>query len=157
MRTTPRWQVVPPSPPYHVYEVIVFSSSMALSASSCVLRLLRLFGRGYDRDRATSRMLGTGPERVDGMGWVGGAGRSKAGGSPGLFGPHPADYPAHSKVYSTPGPRRSASSSASSSAGVGVGGVRFTLGADALSAAGAPGRRRRGGGGGAAEFSPLGR
>jgi len=147
--------VVPPSPPYHVYEVIVFSSSMVFSAGfffvCCVCCVL--FGRGYDRDRATSRMLGTGPERVDGMGWIGGAGRSKAGGSPGLFGPHPSDYPAHSKVYSTPGPTpRSASSSGASTSG-----VRFTLGADAVSAAGAPGRRRRGGGGGAAEFSPLGR
>ena len=73
-----------------------------------------LFGRGYDRDRATSRMLGTGPERVDGMGWVGGAGRSKAGGSPGLFGPHPSDYPAHSKVYSTPGLRAARSDMAAS-------------------------------------------
>lgn len=160
----PRWQVVPPSPPYHVYEVIVFSSSMMLSAGfffvCCVCCVL--FGRGYDRDRATSRMLGTGPERVDGMGWIGGAGRSKAGGSPGLFGPHPSDYPAHSKVYRTPGPTRGGtSSSASAGTTISGGGVRFTLGADAVSAAaGAPGRRRRGGlggGGGAAEFSPLGR
>ena len=46
-----------------------------------------LCGYGYDRDRATSRMVGYGPERVDGIGWKNGPGRSVGGGNPGLFGP----------------------------------------------------------------------
>ena len=80
---------MPPSPPYHVYEVIVFSSSMATSAGFFLFCCLccALCGYGYDRDRATSRMVGYGPERVDGMGWKNGPGRSVGGGNPGLFGP----------------------------------------------------------------------
>jgi len=146
VRTAPRWQVVPPSPPYHVYEVIVFSSSLASTfgcfAFCCLCCIL--CGRGYDRDRATSRMLGTGPERVDGMGWIGGAGRSKAGGSPSLFGPYPADVPAHGRPHTNAAAAQVAPA------------VRFALGdAGMTTRSGASRARRAARGGMQADFAPL--
>jgi hypothetical protein len=72
--------VKPPSPPAHVYETIVFSTTLSTSAFFflCFIGCCACFGNSNARDRATSRMVGTGSLRTDGLGWEGGADRSVA-------------------------------------------------------------------------------
>ena len=99
--------VKPPSPPAHVYETLVFTSTLSTSAFFflCFIGCCACFGNSNARDRATSRMVGTGSLRTDGMGWEGGADRSVAmlGGPYYASGKTPAGRPSRVSQQSTGG------------------------------------------------------
>lgn len=86
--------MIPPSPPVFAYEVYTASMGMSTTVGFFLISCLccALCGKGFDRDRGTSRMVGVGRLRVDGSGW-GAGGRGKRSHQSGLFGP---DY--HSKT-----------------------------------------------------------
>lgn len=80
--------MIPPSPPVFAYEVYTLSVGMSTTVGFFLFCCLccALCGKGFDRDRGTSRMVGTGKMRVDGSGW-GDEGRGKRSHNSGLFGP----------------------------------------------------------------------
>ena len=89
--------MIPPSPPIYVYEVVTFSTGLASSAGFFLFCCMccALCGKGFDRQRGTSRMIGVGRMRIDGSGW-GREGRGKRSHASGLFGP---DYRARTKNH----------------------------------------------------------
>ena len=70
---------------YEIYTLSVgTSTTIGFFLFGCLC--CALCGKGFDRDRGTSRMIGTGRMRVDGSGW-GDEGRGKRSHKSGLFGP----------------------------------------------------------------------